>query len=397
MKDPIQKNDLTLLTQPPHAPVVSIYLDTHRKGHQTLEQQDATQLKNLLKEARQKLADSGYDLEKTTVDDIFKPAEALLEDAGYWRHQDHGLALFLGQGLFKTYRLPHNVRNRVVVDATAWIVPLTNTLNKQDRYYVLAVSQGHVRLLEASPYEINLVPMDGDIPTSREEAEQFEDGEPQLQWRGGVAGRLGQGAMFHGQGEGKDTYKTDIARYFHDIGRPLEHQLNATKPLPLLFAGLAFEFAIFKETTRYNHLLEDRFIEGNADDLSDKELHGRSLEVMQDFFRRARHEKRDKVQQFYGTDQASEDPYDVVRSALMGKVDTLFVANNKEIWGKVDLETFETSPAEGPAPATRELLNYAAVQTLMKSGEVFMVDVTEDEISMPGTTNDSGMVGLYRF
>lgn len=397
MRDPIRRDDLNELIQPTHPPVVSIYLDTHRKGHETLERQDATQLKNLLRDARRQLDASAYDLEEATVDKMFQPAEALLDDGAYWRHQEHGLALFLGQGLFRTFRLPMAVRNHVAVDALAHVAPLMQTLNQQDRYYLLAVSQGQVRLFEASPYEIKLAPMDGDIPTSRAEAEKFEDGEPQLQWRGGVAGRLGQGAMFHGQGEGKDTYKADIARYFHDIGRPLERQLNVTEPLPLLFAGPSFEFAIFKETSRYEHLLTDRHIDGNPDELSESDLHQKSLGVMQEVFERERRKKRAKVEELYKTDQVSEDPYAVVREALMGKVDTLFVANDKQTWGQVNAETFEATPADGPGPDTHELINYAAVQTLLKGGQVFQVDVTDDETSMPATHNASGLIALLRF
>ncbi|SDM74604.1 hypothetical protein SAMN05421823_1237 [Catalinimonas alkaloidigena] len=401
MKDTITREDLDRLMAADHAPIISIYLPTHRSGHEVLEQQDQKQFKNLLKQARQTLEASGYDLTEEQTEAVFAPAEQLLDDDDFWRHREAGLALFLGQDLFVTHSLPVAVQERVVVDASGYIVPLASLLNRKAHYYILAVSQNKVRLFEATPYDIQPVPMDGDIPTSRAEAEQYEEPEESLQWRGGSTAQGGsarrEGAMFHGQGGGKDTYKIDIERFFHDVCRPLETQLNRTQPLPLLFAGVEFEYAIFRNACHYDHLIKDRHIDGNPDDWSEKELHQKSLTVMEERFSQKRTKALEQIKEVGGTDQATENPYEIVQSALMGKVGTLFTANHKEVWGKIDPESFETTQADGPTPETHELINYAAIQTLTKGGDVFLVDTHEDGISLPANQQDSAMVALYRF
>ena len=69
---------------------VSMYLPTHRLGPET--QQDPIRLKNLLKQAEERLRNNG--LRRADADNILGPARRLLNDRVFWQHQGDGLAVF---------------------------------------------------------------------------------------------------------------------------------------------------------------------------------------------------------------------------------------------------------------------------------------------------------------
>jgi len=69
---------------------VSVYLPTHRSGSEI--QQDPIRFKNLLKQAEERLANG--EMRRPEAQAILRPAQRLLDDDGFWRHQSDGLAVF---------------------------------------------------------------------------------------------------------------------------------------------------------------------------------------------------------------------------------------------------------------------------------------------------------------
>ena len=129
-----------------HAPAVSIFLPTHRAGPEI--QQDSIRLKNLVKQAeRQLLAESGRG---ASARELLAPVTNLLDDAAFWRHQGDGLAIFRSEELFRVYRLPVSVQEFVSVSDRFYVKPLLPLLMNDARFYVLALSQKAVRLLECT-------------------------------------------------------------------------------------------------------------------------------------------------------------------------------------------------------------------------------------------------------
>src|SRR5919108_4880738 len=81
---------------------VSLYMPTHRVGRE--QQQDPIRLKNLLAEAETKLLANG--LRRPDVQKLMRPAEELLWNRDFWRHQGDGLAIFLTNDFYKVFWLP---------------------------------------------------------------------------------------------------------------------------------------------------------------------------------------------------------------------------------------------------------------------------------------------------
>ncbi len=81
---------------------------------------------------------------------MLAPAILLLQDAYFWQHQSDGLAIFLSSNKIRRYRLPLNFEELMVVDDHLYIKPLLPLFTGDGQFYILALSQNKVRLLNGT-------------------------------------------------------------------------------------------------------------------------------------------------------------------------------------------------------------------------------------------------------
>jgi hypothetical protein len=62
-----------------------------------------------------------------------------------------------------------------------------------------------------------------------------------------------------------------------------------------------------------------------------------------------------------------------VLAAHHGRIETLFVAVGVQVWGGFDPEKDRVEVHRSPEPGDEDLLDLAAIQTLLKSGTVYAV------------------------
>src|SRR5688572_6060726 len=148
---------------------VSIYMPTTPIGRDT--QQAYIRLKNLIKEAEQKLSERG--LRTPEAVELLKPAEALIEDEEFWQHQSDGLALFFSKEKFYSYRLPLHFDEVVVVNKRFHLKPMLPLFTGDGQFFVLALSQNMIKLLQCSRDHVSEIELEG-VPTSLDEALQFD-------------------------------------------------------------------------------------------------------------------------------------------------------------------------------------------------------------------------------
>ena len=165
--DILKQKDLHQLINTSGEWCVSIYMPTHQFGRE--QQQDPIRFKNLLTKAEEKLLDSG--LRRPEVQELMRPAESLLDDEDFWRHQSDGLAVFLSPNSSRTFRLPSKFDELVVVARNFQIKPLLPLLSKDGKFYILALSMNEVRLLLGTRDTIDEADL-GDIPTTMQAGEK---------------------------------------------------------------------------------------------------------------------------------------------------------------------------------------------------------------------------------
>jgi hypothetical protein len=171
-----------------------------------------------------------------------------------------------------------------------------------------------------------------------------------------------------------DDPKDYILRYFHWVDEGLRDLLRDVKA-PLVLAGVDYLLPIYKEANTYPYLV-DEGIEGNPEELRAEELHQRAWAIVQPRFLEAQKEASAEYKQLAGagSEQASNDLKKVVRAAYHGRVETLFVAVGLQQWGTFDPETNTVQVHEEAEPGDEDLLDFAAVQTLLNGGTVYAVE-----------------------
>ncbi len=380
--DNIKEDELKALIRQSPGPCVSIYMPTHRAGMEI--QQDPIRLKNLIRDAEEKLVSGGH--RRPDALEILTPARDLLNDTAFWRHQADGLALFLSREFFRNYRLPLNLQELVMIDGSFYLKPLLSMLGDDGGFFVLALSQSDLRLFECTRHSIREVELE-DVPRSLDEALRFDDPEKQLQYHTASRGGRRDGyLMFHGH-SGSEP-KKDILRYLLLVNDGLHKYLN-NRNEPLVLAGVDYLLPIFREATTYGGLVEEAIM-GNPEGFDEQELHRQAWSIVEPIFRKTRDEALARYVELAGTGLAGADPEAVLGPAFFGRVDTLFVARGLQRWGTFDSETGLVSLHEAPQPGDRDLLDFAALHTFMNRGKVY---VLEPEMIPGGKT----LAAIFRY
>lgn len=381
--DHVSNDELVTLIGTTEGPCVTIFMPTHRKGVEV--QQDPIRLKNLLRAAEQQLVQRGT--RAPVAREILQPGYALVPDDLFWNHQAEGLALFIGREWFRAYRVPFPLEQLSFVSDRFLVKPLLKLLAGDGRFFILALSQNQVRLLEGTHYRVTPLPTEG-LPASLADALRFDQPERQLQLHVGTT--TGTGAIFHGQGTGTDDAKDAIRRYFQQIDKGL-HAVLRDRQAPLLLAGVEYLHPIYRDVSTYPGLLDAGLI-GNPEGLTSEQLHAQAWAIVGPHFEAEEQDALATFRQYAGTGLASSDVATVVRAAVDGRVERLLVVEDAHAWGRFDPDTTE-AVVGGDVQSEEfghDLLDLAAMETIVKGGRVYPVEAAR--------LADIGVVaGVFRY
>jgi hypothetical protein len=383
--DLLSRDELRMLIGNPGRPCVTIYMPTHRVGAGT--RQDPIRLRNLLQEAEERLIARG--LRSTKAKELLEPAWQLGQPGLFWSYQSDGLAIFISPGMFRYYRLPFNFKKLVVVADRFHIKPLLPLLSSDGQLYILALSQNEVSLFQGTRYSVSEVYLEN-VPESLEEALKYDDPEKQLQFHTRTPKAMDgkRSAMFHGHGVGIDDSKDNIRRYFHQIDAGLWALLRDERA-PLVLAGVDYLLPLYREVNSYPYLL-DQGIVGNPEGLKAEELHARAWAVVQPYFLKSQQEAVAQYRQFAGTGLTSNGVEETVTAAYRGRVGLLFVAVGIQQWGAFAPDTNVVRLHQKAEPGDEDLLDFAAMHTLLNGGIVYAVK--------PGKVPDNApLAAVFRY
>jgi hypothetical protein len=347
---------------------VSLFMPTHRAGRDT--EQDPIRFKNLLRDAEDGLLAKG--LRSADVRDMLEPAQRLLEEPEFWRNQSDGLAVLLTPDEFHTYRLPLPFEELVMVSHSFHIKPLLPFVTSDGHFYILALSQNQVRLLEGTRHTVDEIDLET-MPRSMAEALQYERFDKQSQFHTGTSSaRAGDRAgVFHGH-DPSDEHKSTILRWFQQIDGALP-DLLVGRQSPIVLAGVEYLFPLYKEASSYPHLVEEG-VPGSPEEQSREELHAQAWPLVQPFFMQTPEKAAAQYGQLSGTGRTTTDVKEAVLAAHHGRVDVLFVAVGVQVIGHFDPETDTVHVHQDQDSSDQDLLDLAAIQTILNGGTVYAVN-----------------------
>jgi hypothetical protein len=252
----------------------------------------------------------------------------------------------------------------LVVGERFHVKPLLPLLAGDGRFYILALSQNAVRLFEATRSSVAELPLD--VPQRLDETLRPGQATSSLQAHSPMATGT---TVFHGQGGGGEELKENLLRFFRRIDRGVQPVLLGDTA-PLVLAGVDYLLPIYREASRYPHLLLQG-IAGNPEALRPEELHARAWALLEPHFAEARVRAEVRYQGLAGTGRTARDPGEAATAAWQGRVQFLFVAVDAQCWGRLDRETGHVAVHETPEPGDEELLDLTAVGTFLRGGTVY--------------------------
>ena len=362
------RTDLQDLLAERPGPCVSIYMPTGHGGSE----QDPVRFGNLLDEAEDRLTAGG--MRAPEAREMLASARKLLPDSEYWRHAGEGLACFVAEGLTRTYRLPMRFDERLTVARHFDVRPILPWLDGDGRFYVLALSQNGVRLLEGSAHGVRRIEP-RHLPANMAEALRAHDTDEVLTFHARPTSGGGWGAIFEGHGVGIDDHKDDLLSYFQKIDRALRPIL-ADEKAPLLLATVEYLMPIYRKANSYPHLM-DKGLPGNPDRMSEKELHDRAWPLVAPHFRERQERALAMYRQFDGTGRTAHDPAAVVGAAIRGELETLFLVKGREVWGRFDPTDGWVEAHDKAKAGDEDLANIAAVYALRHGRTVYTAEPAE--------------------
>src|SRR5688572_14016198 len=159
--DVVARETIAELVDAAPARALSLFLPTHRAGADSrpYAEEDVIRWKNQLREAEQALLNSGATPRE--AEQLLAPARARTDDVKFWQYQSDGLAAFAAPGQFRTFRVPLKFDPLVVVSRRFHVTPLVPLLTGDGVFYILALSQGEVRVFQGTRDSVSDVEVPG--------------------------------------------------------------------------------------------------------------------------------------------------------------------------------------------------------------------------------------------
>jgi hypothetical protein len=370
--DLFTRSHLQLLLAPHEAPCVSLYMPTHRRRPES--DQDPIRFKNLLKTAEGLLSKESS---ATEIHRLLEPVTDLA-DSWFWRHQRDGLALFRSGDLLQHFLLPMRLPELAVVAETFHVKPLLRFLQANQRFHVLALSQGEARLYEGNPFSLSQVALDG-LPGTPGGPRPGERRESFLNLR--TVGSASKAAIYHGHGNPDASRKDDLRRQFRAVDRALWEALREESS-PLVLAGVGYYLPLYSEVSRLPNLLESG-VEGNFEDAAPEEIHARVWPLIREHFRRREDESIGEYRAAVSRGLASDNLSMTARMTVQGRVRRLLLAEGAHVWGRLDRESGRIDPASSQqGPQDDDILDDLAEGVLVRGGEVLVLP--PERLPVPG-------------
>ncbi|GAA4467929.1 hypothetical protein GCM10023156_58470 [Novipirellula rosea] len=360
MLQPLDDQNLKELASVSAYPCVSILMRTHRSGRET--QQGPIRLKNLLKEASEKLKAAGHD------DGILDELASKTNQHDFWQHQGEGLAIYLTPDDYRMFRLNHSVDEQVYIGEMFLLQPLVRESNSTGKYFVLSLSWEEAKLYRADSTTFNLVETTA-LPAKFHELVLPRDPEESLQNTShrSVGNTVGTStAMFHGQGEGEDMIAADRDQYLSLIGDEVTAAIYNTG-LPLVVVATHEVTGHFEATTKVQ---VDARVDGSPSEWSSDEMQKHAHTAIEPLLQANHSEFIERFGTTVAESQGSDDLDEVLQAAKNGRIDSLMACNHADHCDKT---------------------NQAVVETLRGGGNVLQ----GDQESMPG--DDAVIAAIFRY
>jgi Bacterial archaeo-eukaryotic release factor family 3 len=307
-------------------------------------------IQNLIRGIERHLKDAGVNSEEefTLVQPIRTLANAIEEEHDW----SIGLTLYRSPDLFRYFWLRDTIKDFVAVSQTFQIRPLLSLVSKEQKFYVLALSQKHTRLVTYTYQSRQDLQLRRLAPQSLRTWMNTRVPDHVLDNRSAGGSSVGKmkGVLF-GTNTDRERHEEYLKHVFKEIDKGVHHILLG-HTAPLILAGVKEEVAVYRHVNSYPRLIEQAVL-GSPDALEPTELHDRAMEIAREIPPPPLQKALDQLKEVFGTKLALSNIDEIVQRADEGRVADLLLGEES-----------------GPRA---DLLNLAALKTLQHRGQAFTV------------------------
>lgn len=310
-------------------------------------------------EVRTRLKNAIRNVEKSLKGEhgaLLEPVSALADGASAEGRWGAGLVVFRSPDLFRYFWVREFAKELVTVEDRFRIRPFLALLRTDKRFYILGLSQKQIRLLRCTDGECREAPLPASVPKSLQEASQTTRPDHAMDGRssGGPSSGSMKGVVF-GTSSDRDAKGEYLLHFFKDIDKGVQAMLK-NETAPLVLAGVDSEVAMYRRVNSYPHLLEQA-IPAAFGGLKPNELHARAQEIVREHL--------------IGPLQKAMAQFERLRNAGRMLFEVKAILNNAQD-GRV-AQLFLTEDAEVKGDDGSDVLNQAALETLLHGGQVFVL------------------------
>lgn len=276
---------------------ITLVMNTHRTKPDNL--QDAILLKNLIKEAEDRV----NTLENKQVAQSIVQKLKGIENSIDHNYNLDSLVVFVNEHIAEFTRLPISVENRVILDNSFATRDLIRAMHSESNYYVLALSQQKVRLIEALNDKVvqevgEPFPIENDQFYTTNSGEQAD------------AGRV----------------RSLIAEFFNRVDKAVNNQ-RKDHPLPVLICTEEGNFHEYLKIVDDKNSILDARLNKNRLDEKDHAIVREAWEIVQDYIAKRNNERIAELEKAVGTGNFLSDMNDIWQALNQGRIKTLFIEN----------------------------------------------------------------------
>lgn len=344
--------EITSLASERAAGCVSIYLRTGRMPEQSDEAR--IRLRNFADTATDQLAAAGAS--KGDLEALAAAIADLLDDRAFWSYQSETLVVFASSGRLGTYRVANRLPELLEVADRYLVKPLLRAVTFPQTAFVLALSQNHVRLIEATADGTAYTVEVSGLPEDAASAVGLPS----------ISGRTADGRV-----QGSEGRKVRLGEYCRAIEVELRPVVNRSG-IPLILAATQPIDGIYRSVNTYPQLL-DESIRGNADETADNVLSAAARPILDALYAAQLQAVREELQTRQAQGRAVSDFSDIARAATFGAIDTLLFDFECVVPGTIDEETGAVRFDDTETAANYGVVDEIARRALLTGARLYAV------------------------
>ena len=253
--------------------------------------------------------------------------------------------------------------------------PLLPLFSGNGQFHILAISKNQARLFKGTRQIVKEIELEN-APEGMSDVQVDEDpGNVPLR----VSNALGSSELSYnkvgqGQANQSDYEDNQLSKYLKQVDE-ITCEIERKEKVPLVLAGVEYLIPIYKGISKYPYIV-DEFIKGNPELLSGEELRDMAWKIVEPIFTEDQRVAEAKFEQFSGQRNKlfSTKLNKIIPAAYNGQIESLFIADEMEQWGRFDHDNNKIEFYEDENMGDEDLLEYASVLTLSRGGKVFAVD-----------------------